>query len=732
MQVQGTNDREAILKRARLKRAMSKRAMLGQAAILVFTLLFSAAAWAQQPASSHEEIAERYPPLREVEIPEITSHTLPNGIELYLLEDRSLPVISGSASVRAGNLFDPPDKIGVAGITGSVWRLGGTESMTGDQIDEKLESMAASVEAGIGETSGQVSFWTLTENFDEVLAVFSDVLTNPAFQQDKIDFTLQQARSAIARRNDDAAGIAGREFRNLVYGADTPYGWQIEYEHLDRIEKADLEAFYKRYVFPSNIKMAIYGDFSAADMKAKIENAFAGWNMEQAPVPPFPAVPKKPAGGVFLVEKNDVNQSSIRIGHLGGLLKDVDYPALRVMSTILGGGFQSRLFTEVRSNLGLAYQAGAYWGAQYKHPGIFTMSIGTKSESTVQAIDAALKEVERIRSEPVTQDELRTAKDSVLNSFVFNFETPRKTLDRLMIYLYWGYPRDFIFRYKEKIAAVTRQDVQRVAEKYLRPGDLKFVVVGKPADFDKPLDSLGREVTTLDITIPEPKQALSEASEGTIEKGRAILAKALEAAGGAEKLAAVKDVTKKGTLAMGPMSLEQTTQIIVPDVFRQENRMPFGAMTVFLKGDSGWMNSPQGQGPMPEPQIREVRAALFRMRETLLLSAGQAGRTVNFVQQDEVDGEAADVIEISSTDGESIRLWVGSESGGVLKSIHQGSSMEGGPAEIEQIYSDYREAGGIHIPFKTHVNQNGKEYAVQTLTEVIYNSGLDAEALSKP
>jgi len=707
------------------------RAKLKPALVLVFSLLLSAAVSAQQPASSHEEIAQRYPPLREVEIPEVTAHTLPNGIELYLLEDRSLPVISGSASIRTGNLFDPPDKIGLAGVTGSVWRLGGTESMTGEQIDEKLESMAASVEASIGETSGQVSFWTLSENFDAVLALFNSVLTRPAFRQDKIDFTLQQVRGGIARRNDDAAGIAGREFRNLVYGAGTPYGWQLQYEHLDRITKADLEAFYQRYVFPANVKLAIHGDFSAAEMKVKIEKAFAGWDAKQAPIPLFPAVPKKPAGGVFLVEKNDVNQSNVRIGHLGGLLKDEDYPALRVMSAILGGGFQSRLFKEVRGNLGLAYQAGASWGAEYGHPGVFTISIGTKSESTVQAITAALKEVERMRSEPVSDEELRTAKDSVVNSFVFNFETPRKTLDRLMIYRYWGYPQDFIFRYKERIAAISKEDVLRVAEEYLRPDDLKFVVVGKPADFDQPLDTLGREVTTLDITIPEPKQTLSEASEGTREKGRAILAKAVEAAGGAEKLAGVKDVTKRGTLAMGSTSLEQTTQIIVPDVFRQENRMPFGAMTVFLQGESGWMNSPQGQGPMPGPQVKEMQSALFRMRETLLLSAGQAGRTVNFVEQDETGGKTAGVIEISSAAAGSIRLWVDSESGDIVKSVHQGSAGDG-PVEIEQVYSDYREVDGIRIPFKTQVNQDGKEVAALALTEVVYNSGLDAETLSKP
>ena len=166
------------------------------------------------------------------------------------------------------------------------------------------EAMAASVETAIGETSGNVSFWTLTENVDAVLAIFADVLLHPEFRQDKLDLTVQQARGAIARRNDDAAGIASREFRNLIYGGDTPYGWQIEYEHLDAITRDDLLAFYRRYVFPANVKLALYGDFSSEEMKAKIEKAFAGWTSEQPPVPAFPAVERRPKGGVFVVEKS--------------------------------------------------------------------------------------------------------------------------------------------------------------------------------------------------------------------------------------------------------------------------------------------------------------------------------------------------------------------------------------------------------------------------------------------
>ena len=698
---------------------------------LILILALASVASAQQPAATPAEVAERFPSLRPVEVPEVASYTLANGMELYLLEDRTLPQISGAATIRVGNLFDPADKIGRAGITGSVWRLGGTKSMTGEQIDEALEAMAASVETAIGETSGSVSFWTLTENLDSVLEIFADVLRQPEFRQDKLDLTLQQARGAIARRNDDASGIASREFRNLIYGGDTPYGWRIEYEHLDAITREDLLAFYRRYVFPANLKLALYGDFSSEEMKAKVEKVFAGWTTEQPPVPAFPAVERRPKGGVFVVEKSDVNQTNIRIGHLGGLRNDEDYPALRVLSSILGGGFQSRLFQQVRGKLGLAYNVGASWGANYQHAGVFAINIGTKSESTMQAIEAALAEVERLRAEPVSDQELKTAIDGVLNSFVFNFDTRRKTLGRLMVYRYWNYSDDFIFRFNEKIARVTKADVQRVAEKYLRPEHLKIVIVGKTGDFDKAPDSLGKPVVALDISIPEPKQELAEADEESLAHGRAVLLKAQQAAGGADKLAAVKDVTKKATLegVGGMVNIEQLTKIIFPDVLWQENKMPFGAMTVFAKGDAGWVRSPQGQAAMPPNDLKQMTSGIFRQRERLLISDRDPDRTVNFIEETEVDSRQAEVIEIAAEGEGPVRLWVASGSSEILRAAYQSTSMQGAPVGVTETYSDYREVDGIHLPFKTLIEQDGKKFADMIVEEVIFNSGLDAETL---
>jgi zinc protease len=692
------------------------------------------AAAKRAPAASYQEI--QFPPLKQIQIPEVETITLPNGLRLYLLEDHTLPIITGRALLRTGNLFDPPEKIGLAGMTGSVMRTGGTTSKTGDELDQELESMAASVEAGIGETEGQANFFSLKENVDRVLPIYADVLMNPAFRQERIDLYKNQARSAISRRNDEAGSIARREFANLIYGRDNPYGWQMEYEHLDRIERDDLVQFHRRYFFPGNVMLAIYGDFSAPEMRTKIEAVFQEWNNPQPPVPPFPPVRSSFQPGVYYAVKEDVNQATIRMGHLGGVLKDPDYPALEVMADILGGGFPSRLFRNVRTRMGYAYSVGSSWGAGYNHPGLFVAASSTKSESAVKAIEAIRAEIERIRKEEVTEAELRTAKDTVLNGFVFNFDTKAKTLGRLLTYEYWGYPKDFIFQYQKQLAAVTRQDVLRVAQKYLRPDQMALVVVGKPADFDQPLSSLGLPVTELDIRIPEPKQERTEANAESLKRGRAALVRAQQALGGADKLAALRDASYSAsaqlTGPMGNLAVKQRVRVIFPGVLRQETELPFGKIEVYTDGKTGWLQSPQGQNPLPAPQMQQARGELFRMTETLLLSDRDSGRTVNFVRQDKVGDREADVVEIAAPDGPLVTVYIDSASGAVLKKDYQGQAMTGSPAKVEEIYEDFREVSGVRVPFKIVILQNGNKFAETQITEFQYNTGLREEDLAKP
>jgi zinc protease len=642
-------------------------------------------------------------------------------MKVYLLEDHEVPVIGGFALVRTGNLFDPPDKIGLAAMTGMVMRTGGTRKNTGDELDEKLENIAASVETSIGERSGRASFFTLKENTDEVLDLFKDVLTSPEFRAEKLDLAKTQMRSGISRRNDDPHGIAEREFDQIVYGRDNPYGWREEYEHVNRIQRDDLIAFYKSYFFPANVMLAVHGDFSTPAMKAKLEKLFADWTYQQPPVPDFPAVSAKPAPGIYIATRDDVTQTFFSIGHLGGILKDKDYPALEVMADILGGGFPSRLFQRVRTKLGYAYSVSAAWAANYAHPGTFEISGSTKSLSTPETFVAIREEIDRIRAGEVTDQELKTAKETVENGFVFNFDTRSKTLNRMMTYEYFGYPKDFIFAYQKGVASVTKADILRVAKEYLRPRDMVIVAVGNPKDFSKPLDTLGK-VIPIDLTIPELKQEVAKVDSDSLNKGKQLLQKVQQAVGGGDKLAAVKDVVQSGEIqldaSVGGIKMKQTNYWLAPGLFRQEAEGPFGKLASYTNGTSGWIKGPQGDAALVGPMLKQAQGEIFRSYFHLLTSDRDPDRTVNYA------GPGA--VEISDKNGNSLRLIVDESTGMPLKTSYTGPQ---GPMDEE--WSDLRDVNGMKVPFKITMRQGTRKIADVVVQDIKVNTGATETQLSK-
>jgi hypothetical protein len=303
-----------------------------------------------------------------------------------------------------------------------------------------------------------------------------------------------------------------------------------------------------------------------------------------------------------------------------------------------------------------------------------------------------------------------------------------------MAYQYWDYPRDFIFQYRDGIRGVTKADVLRVAKEYLHPEQFKLVVAGKASDFDEPLDALNRPVTKLDITIPEPAAELSAAGPESLARGKAVLERARAAAGGADVLASIKDISAKLTITIldRGASFSQSVKIVLPDTMRQETRMPFGQLTIYVGPEGGWGKTPQGQVALPDPQMRQARGELFRLRPVLLLSDRDADRSVNFVEQSEVNGTPAEVIEIADKQGQNVRLWIGEGTGDVLKAAYLGTALSGPATNVEEIYSDFREAGGYRGPFKIQIRQNAKDFAEAVYDEMEFNAGLTKEALAQP
>jgi zinc protease len=691
---------------------------------LVLAVLLAGGVFAQV-APSYKDL--KYPPLPQVKIPVPDSFTLSNGMRVFLLEDHELPLIHGLAMIHTGNLFDPPDKKGLSEFTAEVLRSGGTKTKTGDQIDEELENIAASVEAGMDETSASMSFSALKENGDTVLHVFKELMTAPEFRQDKLDLAITQTRSAIARRNDDASAIPDRELMRIVYGPTTPYGWQVEYEDLNHIHRDDLVKFYQRYYFPKNIMLAVYGDFKVAEMKEKLEKTFADWTVEQPAVPKFPEVTAKPAPGIYLAEKSDVTQTFFAIGELGGTLRDKDYAALQVAANILGQGFTSRLISQIRTKLGYAYDISASWSANWDHPGTFRIEGSTKSQSTTETLQATRGELDKMRSEEVTPRELDEAKQGVLNSFVFNFDSPAKTLNRVMRYEYYGYPKDFLFQYQKAIAAVTRADVLRVAKERFLPENLAVVAVGNPKEFGKPLSALGK-VEVLDLTIPEPKsdKPTAKADPAAVERGRAMLKRAQQAMGGADKLAGVKDVTESAEMTMsaaaGGMKMKQQIRWAAPSFFRQDQVLPIGTVSAYSDGKTGWLSFPS-VAPMTPPVLKQAQGEIFREWVTLVLSDRDASRVVS--------ATGPKSVEISNADGESVRVELEDANGLPVRLFYKEVGMGGPPLEVRETFSDWREVDGIKLPFKILMEQNEQKAGEVAISEIKINTGITPEELSK-
>ncbi len=472
--------------------------------VMLLSILGRMPAIALAPPKHYTEL--EFPPLPELEIPDYTRFQLNNGIVVYLMEDHELPLIGGRAIFRTGSRFEPENKVGLADLTGTVMRTGGTIEHSPEQINQLLEQKAAAVETGIGGTAGSARFSCLTEDLTKVFGLFAEVIREPAFTEEKLELAKQQWEGSIARRNDDPESIAGREFQKLIYGTESPYARTVEYETLDNISQEDLIDFYAKYFHPENMILGIVGDFKTKQMRSLIKEQLGDWEPSSKAVKsPLPKVTQAEVGDIFFVEQPQVNQSYIQMGHLGGKLDNPDYTALSVMNSVLNG-LGGRLFNNIRSRQGLAYSVSAYWSPNYDYPGVFVAGGQTRSDATVPFIESIKEEIERIRTQPITREELQHAKDSTLNSFIFNFQDPAQTLSRLMRYEYYDYPKDFIFRYRQELEKITVADVQRVAKKYLQPEKMVTLVVGNKEAIQPPLSSLGNgiEITSIDITIPEP------------------------------------------------------------------------------------------------------------------------------------------------------------------------------------------------------------------------------------
>lgn len=422
----------------------------------------------------------------EVPDAEAMRFELPNGTPVYLQEDHQLPLVNIAVYFKGGAYMVATEKAGLTDIISDAWRAGGAGDLSAQELDEALDFIAANVRASIGDVQGSASLNVMTKDLEQAMGLFMDVLTEPRFQEDRFAKAKDDLLQAMKRRNDNTASIERREWDRLIFGDGFWMNQLATKPTLDNITIEDCRSLVSRLVRADNIIIAVSGDIDRPTaMKLLTPTLGALPKLDEA-IPAVPQPDYSPEPGVYVVNKSDVNQGRVRIGHIGYKLGDEDEFALRVGNDILGGGgFTARMMKTIRSDEGLAY--GAYSRLQFPVtiPGVFSAFFQTKSSTCAYASEIAFDLIEDMRRNAVTAEELTTSKASFVETFPRRFESAAATVAQFAQGELLGRPADYWQTYRDRISAVTAEDIRKAMNEKIHPDKLVVLVVGNVEEIMK-------------------------------------------------------------------------------------------------------------------------------------------------------------------------------------------------------------------------------------------------------
>lgn len=408
-------------------------------------------------------------PLAEREI-------LSNNMVLLHAERKTLPIVTIVMAVKAGSIVEPSDKAGLAYLTAALLNEG-TKKRTSRQISEAIEFVGGSLSASAGADYTTISLSILKKDIDLGFDLLSDILTNPAFNEDEIKRKKRITKNWLIQQNEEPGVVASIAFSKAVFGGH-PYARQVQgtIESLDLISRQDISDFHNTFFSPNNTIMSVVGDISRDELKTLLNRHLGDWQQKNIPTTILSGISAKNNPTVIKVNK-ELAQANIILGHLGISRDNPDYYAVSVMNYILGGGgFASRLVDNIRDNKGLAYDVHSYFSAS-KFSGSFQAGLQTKNESANAAIDELLREMERIRTEPVSDKELQDAKSYLTGSFPLRIDSNSKIAGFVLAVEFNNLGLDYVDKFPSLINAVSQEDILRVAKKYLDTKNYVLVVV---------------------------------------------------------------------------------------------------------------------------------------------------------------------------------------------------------------------------------------------------------------
>ncbi len=628
------------------------------------------------------------PDLKNFKAPVADRFELPNGMVVFLLEDHELPLVELSMTMRFGDIHEP--SAGMADAVANVMRSGGSEKYPGDTLDQILEDMAAEISVGIGVDSGSASLSCLREDFDKGLDLFVDVLRHPLFPEEKIDLYLSQARTSISKRNDSPHSITGREFRRALYGEKSPYAKITEYADLNKIDRAAMQAYHKTFFHPNMFILGIVGDFKTDEMLAKLRASFGDWPAEKVELPKVPEIATDHKRKVLFIDRPRLNQTTFTMGHVMDLRRNSkEYPALQILNDVLSGGMSARMFTEVRTKKGLAYSVWGFANINYDRPGAFYCTALTRNEQTLESIEAVKHEVVRIRDEGITQSELEVAREHILNTFVFNFDSPGKIIGRQITYEFYHYPVDFAEQLLEAIKKVGVEDVNKTAKKLLDPD--KFVLLGvgntKGLDPARTFHAL-KDVQFLDVTIPTPRAAPMVIDPKREQEGQRILRECVKAAGGVDVFKAIKSFKADVLLETRGYKMKACLYCELPDNARVDIAGPFGPITQVMTRDAAWKAAGNSVSEMKPADARKNLRTLLHSDLSLMRVLATGSEPYNVQALDPKRENDRDLlgVEIESQSMGRIRIWFDAQTRLIAKIRYVADGLE---KEYDKLFSEH-------------------------------------------
>jgi zinc protease len=431
-------------------------------------------------------------------LPAIEKSQLSNGLNLWVVQQHELPIVSMNLVVNAGGIAESADKSGVASMTASMLTMG-TKNRSALEISNSLQAIGAQVGGGANWDNSGVSMQTITKNLDKALDIYADVVTNASFPEQEFAQLKRRTLANFLQRKASATAVAGVVYDKVLYG-DQPYGRQLTGDEntVKGLSRGDLQSFYASNYIPNNSTLIVVGDVQPADIKARLERAFANWKPGTVKAVNVGSQHMEGKPAIYLVDKPGAAQSSVNIGIVGIERSNPDYYAVQVMNSILGGGGTARLFMNLREDKGYTYGAYSRFSPR-RGPGPFSASGEIQTISTKEAVQEFLKEINGIRgSRPVTAQELEVNKQSFIRRYPSAFETVGGISNQLANLVTYNLPDSYFNDYIRNINAVTIDDVNRVANKYLDPSRMAIVIVGDRKVVEPGLKELGYPITYLD------------------------------------------------------------------------------------------------------------------------------------------------------------------------------------------------------------------------------------------